>query len=770
MGLTLVNLLAALCVVLALVLVAGYVRLQRHSRAAERRTREYKLLTEIGQAVTSQLEPDAVLAAIHKELAQFFDTSAFYVAFVDQARGMVDFAFETEEGLVQPKRSRPVTDGFTEYIVRTGQPLLIEDDLERVRGKLGVVVLGRPARCFCGVPLIMKGRSAGVMAVLHYEREGAYKPADIEILETAARNVVIAIENARLFAAEQKRARYLAFINTVSRTAISSQNAEEMLAAIVAEIQKNFQFDHIGVGIVDYSTKEIQIQAEAGTTAQASGKRVPLGAGIMGKVARTSETLQMQASSQPLLSVLADARSVLCIPISYGDTLLGILNVESRRDSAFASEDVLMMETLADLLSTALHNAFIYQKMEHQSITDPLTGIKTRRFFNEALQSEFKRGMRSGRPFSVVLIDLDKFKEVNDSQGHLEGDLVLARIGRLLDQKVRQSNIVARYGGDEFVILMPETSSEQACALSERLRLWIATDPMLSERHITGSFGVAEYPLHGNNVDDIVRMADIGMYASKRAGGNRVSVPELSAEAGGQSEQRKLISSYLAGLLRREHFASADEIMQALGRIKAAVPPEEASAALRQAVRMITRAVETRELHSTGHGETVASYVAAMARQMPFSPAEIEDLIFAAQVHDVGKIVVPEAILTKAGSLTFDEFSLMKSHPAVGAEIVSALPGSDDMQKFVRCHQEHLDGNGYPGGIREADIPLGARVIGVAEAYVNMISGKPYAEGKSPSEAMQELERGCGTHFDAAVVSILIEQLRGVRATAAHSE
>ena len=120
-----------------------------------------------------------------------------------------------------------------------------------------------------------------------------------------------------------------------------------------------------------------------------------------------------------------------------------------------------------------------------------------------------------------MLIDLDKFKEVNNTMGHFEGDLVLARVGRLLEQKSRQSNVVARYGGDEFIILMPETGPEQAQVLAERLRQWIATETMLSEHHITGSFGVASFPMHGFSIEDIIRVADAGMYVSKRSGGNR---------------------------------------------------------------------------------------------------------------------------------------------------------------------------------------------------------------------------------------------------------
>ena len=150
-------------------------------------------------------------------------------------------------------------------------------------------------------------------------------------------------------------------------------------------------------------------------------------------------------------------------------------------------------------------------------------------------------------------MDLDKFKSVNDTKGHLEGDLVLTRVGRLLEQKCRQSNVVARYGGDEFIILMPETGVEQAQILAERLRLWIAQDPMLSEHQITGSFGVASFPVHGFSMEDIVRVADAGMYVSKRKGGDRVSTAEEIAGGESAAVRRQQISGYIEGFLQREH-------------------------------------------------------------------------------------------------------------------------------------------------------------------------------------------------------------------------
>src|SRR5205085_4630845 len=186
---------------------------------------------------------------------------------------------------------------------------------------------------------------------------------------------------------------------------------------------------------------------------------------------------------------------------------------------------------LADLLAAALHNAFVFQGMQQQAITDSLTGTKTRRYFLESLQSEWRRASRSRRPFSVVMVDLDKFKVVNDSMGHTEGDIVVARVGRVLEEHCRHSNVVARYGGDEFVILMPETTLEQSMVLSERLRGWLESDIMLQQRALTGSFGIATYPMHGDSPEAMLQAADSALYRAKRRGGNCVETAAMAENA-----------------------------------------------------------------------------------------------------------------------------------------------------------------------------------------------------------------------------------------------
>ncbi len=643
---------------------------------AQRRTKEYQLLTQIGQAISSRLDQDEVLRAVQKELGQIFDTSNFYVAF--QEGDSIAFHLEVEENRPLPRRQRKADNGLSEYILRTGQSLLIRSDLDRARERLGVTFIPkRPAKSFCGAPILVNGRAAGVMAAMSTSHEYVFEQRDLEVLKTAAGQVSVAIENARLFAEEQRRSRQFAFLNNVSKTAISSEDAEQMLTEIVGNIQKNFQFDHIGIGILDYATKEIEIRSEAGTTAHEKGKKIPLGTGILGRVARSGEASLVNAPEPgQLQGVLPDSRTVLCIPIAYGDTLLGVLNVESKQENAISPEDVLVMNTLADLLATALHNSFVFQKLQTQSITDGLTGIKTRRFFWEALLAEWKRASRSGRPFSVVLVDLDKFKEA----------------------------------------------------------------------------------------ESIIRLADAGMYISKKAGGDRVSTSDNSAQDEAGAVHRQLVSGYIEGFLQRER-TGPEHLEELVGTLRKLVPGtiEQEAPLLKDSIEALARACESREVNASGHGEAVAQYCEMIGRALRLSQPEIRELGFAGRVHDVGKMFVPERVLNKQGSLTEDEFALLKVHPRLGAEILATVPSGERLQKAIESHHECFDGSGYPAGLRGEEIPHWARIIAVADAYANLTTDRPLAPGKSSDQARGELEKYSGTKYDGMLVRILARELKAER-------
>jgi HD-GYP domain-containing protein (c-di-GMP phosphodiesterase class II) len=309
------------------------------------------------------------------------------------------------------------------------------------------------------------------------------------------------------------------------------------------------------------------------------------------------------------------------------------------------------------------------------------------------------------------------------------------------------------------VILMPETGIDQAQALSERLRLWLANDPMLRDKGITGSFGVGSFPEHGAAVEEIVRVADAGMYLSKHAGGNRVSTAEPPPGSQNRSAQRQMVTAYVEGFLQREHTgpASVEELVSTIRKMCGDLQSREA---LMEVVLTLNSASESREPRAEGHAEAVAQYVEPLACALGMSPQEVDELTYAARVHDVGKLVVAESILGKPGPLTEEEYRIVKMHPSVGAEILACIPESESLQEIVRHHHEWLSGAGYPDCLRGEAISLSARVLHVVDAYVNMTTDRPFAPARSAHEAMAELERSSGTQFDGMVVRLFLLQLK----------
>src|SRR5262249_28985371 len=285
-------------------------------------------------------------------------------------------------------------------------------------------------------------------------------------------------ENARLLREEQTRARHLTLLNNISRHAIAMLHPDEMLSRIAEQLERGLTFDHMGIGILDGTTKEVVIRAEAGRRRGAAARRLKLGGSLVGRVASVGQMNVVKESDgeNSMLLVLEDSVCGAALPLLFADHINGVLYVESDAARDLSDDEVQLLQTLADLISGALHHSLALQKAREQAVTDGLTGVKTHRYLMEALSAEWKRSTRAGRPFCLLLADLDRFKFVNDFFGHLEGDLVLKRVGRILEQNCRASDVIARYGGDEFVILMPETDIDQSRQLAEKLRACIFSD------------------------------------------------------------------------------------------------------------------------------------------------------------------------------------------------------------------------------------------------------------------------------------------------------
>jgi diguanylate cyclase (GGDEF)-like protein/putative nucleotidyltransferase with HDIG domain len=741
-----------------------------------RRSEELHMLNEIGRVLSSTLNKEDLLRRLWEELRRLFDVENLYLATFDSVRDQIQFDLEITNGVRTPKRSRPAGNHLTEYILRTRQPVLVREHFVSELRKLGVEPL-RTTGSFCGVPLVAYDHAIGALCIFS-ENERAYDEGHLELMRVLASEASIAIENARLFQEERTKARHLSLLNLISRDAIATLNPDEILAKIAGQLEIGLSYDHIGIAILEYTTRELIVSAESGKRRGALGRKIPLDTGLIGQVARTGKTgsyrasVSSQNSPQPVLS---DSSTAMALPIFYGDHLHGVLYVETLERADFSEEESLLLHTLADLIAGAFHNAQTFQRAQEQAITDGLTGVKTHRFFMEALSSEWKRSSRAGRSFALVLMDLDRFKFVNDFYGHLEGDLVLQRVGQILETNCRRSDVVARYGGDEFVILMPETTMEQARQLSSKLRGWISSDPLLREKNISASFGIASYPLHGSAPQELIQVADASMYLSKHQGGNTVSTAEHIDPNEAKRWKRDVLEAYLGVTLKRLFSTGPEafeEIYQRLRQFSDSLPVTEAlglarangPSALPQSildtVTSLAYAIDAKDQYTQGHSQKVSAYAALLAEALGMKETEVEEVRLGAILHDVGKVGIPEHILNKSGPLNPEEWETMKTHVTYGGRLLEPLEPLARIRKMVLHHHEFFDGSGYPEALAGHNIPLGARIITIADSYDTITSDRSYKKGRTAEEALAEVERCANTQFDPELVAAFLRAMR----------
>jgi len=373
--------------------------------------------------------------------------------------------------------------------------------------------------------------------------------------------------------------------------------------------------------------------------------------------------------------------------------------------------------------------------------TDELTGLWNRRRFIEMLQAECRRADRSGADVALAMLDVDRFKAVNDTFGHAFGDRVLQAVATRLNREARTTDIVARYGGEEFMVLMPDTSADEAFNAAERIRRRIAAHSVTDGPRsvdITVSIGIsarrADDPA---DADTLVRLADEALYAAKQAGRNRTRTwADLASERDADIADR---TGEVADLQRR---------MAALTL--------QAKDALVQSIQGLVRALEARDEYTCHHSENVTRYAVGIAEQMALEGDEVAVIRRAAWVHDIGKIGVPDEVLRKVGPLDERQRRAMRNHALIGVHILEQLPFLERELPIVRHHHERWDGTGYPGGVAGHAIPLGARILAVADTFDALTSDRPYHTAVDVAEALRTLVEESGRQFDPAVVDALL--------------
>jgi diguanylate cyclase (GGDEF)-like protein len=384
---------------------------------------------------------------------------------------------------------------------------------------------------------------------------------------------------------------------------------------------------------------------------------------------------------------------------------------------------------LARALNTAA-GAFV--QVEARATYDRLTGIANRETLLTTLTAEVERSARHAKHLSVAFIDIDRFKPINDTYGHHSGDEVLRQVARLIGDNIRASDTFGRYGGEEFMLILPETLAEDAYTLAEKLRELVMSVPMRirdEKMGITISIGIAGAHAGELGVDALIDRADAAMYAAKSLGRNQTYLfRDIDEEA---PVRRAPISPDRRAQATAIGRWASDTATQALASVLAPQP------------------------HHRGRpSDMIASLATGIGLELGLPPEEIERIRIASLLHDLGKIAVPEEILDKPAKLSDREWQAIGEHPRIGQVILEQASSLREAVPVVLHHHERFDGGGYPHGLRGNEIPLGARIVAVADAYHAMVHERPYSSALRHAEALSELRRHAGNQFDPAVVEV----------------
>jgi diguanylate cyclase (GGDEF)-like protein len=429
------------------------------------------------------------------------------------------------------------------------------------------------------------------------------------------------------------------------------------------------------------------------------------------------------------------------IALSTGQGYLQLMRTNIRATVvpfAFMASAALMLVVLwerSPVLSVALVGPLLaialYQRSTHRALramrlalTDPLTGLGNHRHFHERLQRELRNAETQARPLTLCFVDIDDFKKINDRFGHPSGDRVLSQIAA----RLRQGGEAFRLGGDEFALLLVDHDEPLALAAAESIIERVAAAEFGHIGGVTVSAGLATFPVQGHGRDELIRLADSALYWAKEHGKNRV----------------RLYRPDVVELAELKRLAAGPD-----------------KAARYRAAASLAKAVDARDTYTGRHSERVGELAARVAERIGLDPEQVELIRLAGNLHDLGKLAIPEELLRKPGTLTDSERLVLERHPQIGFRMLDSL-GVDPVADLVLHHHERWDGAGYPDGLHGDQIPLGARIIFVADAYDAMTWDRIYRPKRSSHAALAELQRCAGTQFDPGIVAAFIEEIEEI--------
>jgi diguanylate cyclase (GGDEF)-like protein/putative nucleotidyltransferase with HDIG domain len=674
------------------------------------------LATADPQALVTALETQ--LAAMTVRLDNVYATARDLIAVDDLDAALARITERAATAARAPNYLLAVRTGRGERL-RVHHRGYVDQDVEAVAHKL----LDGSIESEEGARLIVEVASA----TRHYGRlmaaspSGAFFPHEREMLDVYARYAASVLDTATALDEARTKERQSSALLDLSRAVAAASTSDEVARRLADVVPAIVDCDRVATFIWDEDEELLVCRAVTDETSMVKDLRIrpsdtPVLASLLDSPDPEPIFLDPDSDDPFVATILkqSGSKALIVVPIVAHDHFYGSLHVSVSDKPERLHPTAELLDLLAGVVAqtaTALDNARLIETMAHQARFDNLTGLLGHRAFHEALEILLDRGKGS---FTLASIDIDDFKLINDLHGHPVGDEALRRVAEALRRSVGEHDSVFRVGGEEFAVLLPCRDAADARPVAERLREAVAATPFTLPLRV--SVGLASWPADGHDRDTLLERADDALYAAKRAGKNRV-----------------------AGV-------GEDDAYSALSR-----------SGDRSSLLDILRAKDGDTLLHCAH---VAALAVETGRLLGLDPARLAVLRTAGQLHDIGKLALPDAVLNKPGPLDEDEMQLVRTHSVLGAELVRAW-GEPAAARFVLEHHERIDGTGYPAGLTADEISLEGRILHAVDAFAAMTSERPYRRAGTSEHALEELRAASGTQFDPAVVKALEQVLAG---------
>jgi diguanylate cyclase (GGDEF)-like protein len=491
---------------------------RRRIEDLERRNQQLQTVERVTAIIASKLLVREAIPEIVEEIEVGFGFGSAFITEIEGDRLMLRGVRQrlADDNMFYLEHGVPLTDGVIGRVARTGEPAFLPD----ARSDPDFLETSPEVQSEICVPIKIQERTIGVINV----ETPASRPlvaGDLEVLTIIAHHLGMALEKCDLYLAERHSRKAVEAIQRVSSIVASTLDPDEALRLIVELLAASFDYPVVTFRLLEDGL--LVLQASIGTEIADRPLALRVGDGVVGRVAETGESAFVAdvAREPAYVSLRHDVTSEIAVPIHSGVELAGVLNIEGTAERPLTIADLELLKTFAEHAGTLLNNARMYERMEQLASSDPITDLPNYREFHRRLDEELHRAERYNRPLSLMVIDLDHFKQINDEFGHLAGDDVLRAIGHRINDVLRQTDLLARYAGDEFVVILPESDHEAAEATAWRLQQAVSSEPFIVRGHeprsLQLSVGIATYPTDGTDPETLIKRADDGMYAEKAA-------------------------------------------------------------------------------------------------------------------------------------------------------------------------------------------------------------------------------------------------------------